>query len=171
MRSQGLKPQDVLVLLKTSIWRDKEWRQLDMALELGLSPSEVANSLQRLLTNGLIDETKKKPHRLALVEFLTYAVKYMFPAEVGPISRGMPTAHSGPVLSKKLIAAPYSQVVWPYESGTVRGASLRPLYKSVPKAAERDSKLYELLTLVDSIRSGIGREQLLAAEEIRKRIL
>jgi hypothetical protein len=171
MRSQSLKPQDVLVLLKTAIWRDREWRQLDMALELGLSPSEVANSLQRLLTNGLVDSAKKKPLRLALVEFLVYAVKYMFPAQFGAISRGMPTAHSGPVLSKKLISDNYNQVVWPYEGGETRGVSLRPLYDSAPEAAKKDAKLYELLTLVDSIRSGNGREQNLAAEEIRKRVL
>jgi hypothetical protein len=172
MSSLGLKAQDVLVLLKASLWRDREWRQIDMALALGLSQSEVGNALRRLHANGLLAEAKKKPQKLAVAEFLVHAVKYMFPAQMGTVSRGMPTAHSGPVLSRKLNSNSneYNRIVWPYEKGETRGVALRPIYSSVPEAAQKDEKLYELLTLVDSIRSGFGREQNIAVEEIQKRI-
>ena len=44
------------------------------------------------------------------------------------------------------------------------------LYKSVPKAAARDFKLYELLVLVDAIRDGRAREKKIAVNEIRIRL-
>ena len=45
-----------------------------------------------------------------------------------------------------------------------------PLYKSVPQAARRDSRLYELLALVDAIRSGQGRARDLAVAELHARL-
>jgi hypothetical protein len=44
------------------------------------------------------------------------------------------------------------------------------LYKTVPKAAVRDQKLYEMLVLVDAIRDGRARESELAIMELRKRL-
>ena len=52
----------------------------------------------------------------------------------------------------------------------MRGYSLTPLYPSVPAAAVRDAKLYELLALVDAIRDGRARERSLAAKEIHARL-
>ena len=58
----------------------------------------------------------------------------------------------------------------PYAEGSVRGVEFSPLYKNVPKAALGDSKLYELLTLVDAIRDGRARERDLAVRELTARI-
>ena len=52
----------------------------------------------------------------------------------------------------------------------VRGASFSPLYKLAPGAAERDSKLYELLALVDGIRGGRAREREIAIKELKQRL-
>ena len=104
----------------------------------------------------------------ALEEFLIHGLKYVFPAEPGPLSRGVPTAHSAAPLSKKIISnEPY---VWPDADGDVRGQAIEPLYPSAPQAAKKDAKLYELLTLVDALRVGRVREQKLAAQELIKRI-
>ncbi|HND12218.1 MAG TPA: hypothetical protein PLY80_17380, partial [Pseudomonadota bacterium] len=87
MRSQaGMKPQDVLVLLKLVVWKEKfvrlpsgwqgyrrrsgSWRQLDLASELGLSQAEVTHSLNRSRVARLIDADKREPMRLALCDFL-----------------------------------------------------------------------------------------------------
>ena len=60
--------------------------------------------------------------------------------------------------------------VWPDPDGEVRGQSFSPLYKSVPKAAREDHRLYELLSLIDAIRGGRARERQVAYNEMKKRI-
>jgi hypothetical protein len=60
--------------------------------------------------------------------------------------------------------------VWPDPEGPVRGYALSPLYSSVPNACKVDSKLYELLALVDAIRDGRARERDIAVKEIQSRI-
>jgi hypothetical protein len=60
--------------------------------------------------------------------------------------------------------------VWPYAEGPLRGIAFSPLYKNVPQAALRDSKLYELLALVDAIREGRAREREIAIRELTARI-
>ena len=49
---------------------------------------------------------------------------------------------------KMFIADGEPPPVWPDPEGEVRGMAFSPLYKSVPKAAQRGPKLYELLVLV-----------------------
>ena len=60
--------------------------------------------------------------------------------------------------------------VWPSPQGTARGYSLKPLYKTVPQAAQADRKLYELLALVDAIRDGRVRDREMAEHELRDRL-
>ena len=60
--------------------------------------------------------------------------------------------------------------VWPYPTGSQRGTSFEPLYKQAPKAALRDSGLYELLALVDALRDGRARERKLAEEMLVSRL-
>ena len=60
--------------------------------------------------------------------------------------------------------------VWPDADGTVRGIEFSPLYKSVPQAAKRDAKLYQLLALVDAIRGGEGPEREAAVRELQLRL-
>ncbi len=93
----GLKPQDVLVLLKIVASKNRDWRLVDLAQELGLSLSEVSTSLQRSKRARLIDSSKKKINWPALAEFVLHGLKYVCPAEPGPICRGVPTAHSVPL--------------------------------------------------------------------------
>ena len=60
--------------------------------------------------------------------------------------------------------------VWPDPEGTVRGIALTPLHPSVPKAVKGDRLLYELLALVDSLRTGGARERSIAQKELRARL-
>ncbi|HJQ64636.1 MAG TPA: nucleotidyltransferase family protein, partial [Burkholderiales bacterium] len=103
-------------------------------------------------------------------EFLIHGVPYAYPSEHGGVVRGMPTAYAAPPLNKMIVQADEPPPVWPYAEGTVRGYKFAPLYPSVPKAAERDPKLYELLALVDAIRDGRARERDLAAQELETRL-
>jgi hypothetical protein len=167
----SLKPQDVLVLLKLILWKDRQWRQNELAGELGLSGAEIVHSLERLQRSQLLGGSRKNPHRMAALEFLSYGLKYVFPAEIGRVVRGMPTAHSALPLSKKLIVDEMNQFVWLSDDGNAQGMMVEPLYPSAPLAAKKDPALYELLTLIDSIRIGRPREQKMALKELRNRIL
>lgn len=57
-------------------------------------------------------------------------------------------------------------LVWPDPDGDVRGLTLEPLHKAAPKAARRDPRLYELLTLIDALRVGRARERQLAEKAL-----
>jgi hypothetical protein len=60
--------------------------------------------------------------------------------------------------------------VWPDPEGRVQGASVQPLYPSVPGAARRDPKLYDLLALVDALRFGRAREREFAEKELNQKL-
>jgi hypothetical protein len=165
----GIRPQDVVVLLKIIALRDQEWRFIDIATSLDLSPSEISESLNRSAFARLIDESKKKVFKNSLLEFLVHGIKYVFPVQPNGALKGLPTAHSAPPLSG--LTVPSSErYVWPDVEGKASGQAIEPLYAGVVKASKQDPKLYELLSLVDAIRVGKAREQTMAENELRKRI-
>ena len=92
-------------------------------------------------------------------------MRYGFPAEIGTLTRGIPTGVSAPPLKSKFIQSTPSPFVWPYGEGVVVGVSIAPLHRRVPEAALRDPKLYELLALADAARGSRIRERQLAQEE------
>lgn len=167
-QQQGIKPQDILVLLKLLAHGNRKWRHIDLAQELGLSQTEISFSLERSLSSGFLDSSKKRIIKSALSEFLIHGLKYVFPAEPGPLCRGVPTAHSASPLSEKILSTDQDQYVWPCDNGNIRGQAISPLYKSVPYAVKNDPKLYRLLALVDAMRIGRARERVIAVEEIKK---
>jgi DNA-binding Lrp family transcriptional regulator len=170
-----LKPQDILVLLKLAL-RDARISYVELGRELGISPSEAHAAIRRARKAGLLNISTFRPNREALLEFLIHGLKYVFPAERGASTRGIPTGFSAPPLKQHFVREPLVGVshrpipVWPDPEGEARGEELKPLYKSVPKAARSDPELYELLVLVDAIRSGGAREQRLARIELEKRL-
>jgi len=100
----GIKPQDIAVLIKLASLGEKKWQHMDLVAALGLSQTEISFSLNRCRTAGFLDSTKKKVMKTALLEFLVHGLKYVFPALPGPISRGLPTAHSAAPLAGKIVA-------------------------------------------------------------------
>ncbi|MBI4057248.1 MAG: hypothetical protein HY399_06850 [Elusimicrobia bacterium] len=167
---QGIKPQDILILLKLFLWKDREWRHVDLAAELGLSQTEISFGLQRCRQARLLDFSKKKVWNSALLEFLLHGLKYVYPAQPGPVCRGIPTSHSAPPLSSRIVSNDNDQYVWPSGDGTVRGQAIEPLYESVPEAASRDPELHQLLALIDALRVGRARERNLARKELEERL-
>lgn len=167
----GIKPQDIVILLKLVVLGDKPWRHVDLAAALGLSQPEISFALDRCKAAGFIDSAKKRVMKTALLEFLVHGLRYVFPARPGAFSRGIVTAHSAPPLSKSIVASEEDVYVWPWDDGKVRGQAIAPLYPKVPLAAENDRKLYELLALVDALRAGRTREKVIAAKELEARLV
>ncbi|NQE35973.1 hypothetical protein [Microcoleus asticus] len=121
--------------------------------------ASVHTALERSEAAGLYYGSERKILKQAVLEFLVHGLRYVFYAQPGPLSRGLPTAHSAEPLKSKLVALPSEVYVWPDPQGAVRGQAIAPLYRSVPQAAKNDSKLYALLSLIDAIRVGRVREQ------------
>jgi hypothetical protein len=165
-----LKPQDILILVKLVVLEEVEWSYSSLGVELSMSPSEVHSGLKRAGAARLMDEQRRRPVKRALEEFLIHGVKYAYPPSRGGLTRGMPTSFAGPPLRDLIVSSDQLPPVWPDPEGGEQGYEFSPLYKSVPKAAARDPKLYELLALVDAIRDGRAREREIAVNEIKARL-
>jgi predicted nucleotidyltransferase len=129
--------------------------------------------VRRAVAARLMDDATTGNGRLnylALREFLIHGVRYAYPPKRGGLTRGMPTGYAASPLDKVIAPSSDPPPVWPYAEGAVRGLSLEPLYPSVPAAAARDPKLYELLALVDAMRDGRARERNFAVKEFESRL-
>ncbi|WP_430812486.1 MULTISPECIES: hypothetical protein [unclassified Carboxylicivirga] len=168
-KHNGMRPQDIVVLLKISTIGNDEWLNKDLAYSLNISASEISEALNRCKVARLIDSKKRKVHKKSFLEFLIYGLKYVFPTEPGAIVRGIPTAHSASPI-KEHINAGGDDYVWPYANGKLRGQEIEPLYKHLPDVVKCDQQLYELLVIIDTIRVGRAREVSIGIKELKKRI-
>ena len=162
------KSLDVVVLLKLLV-DGKRKSYAELSQELGISASEIHASLRRGADAGLVDPATRLPLKRPLLEYLLHGVRYAFPAQRGPVARGLPTAYAAPPIVAELNADDLPPV-WPDPEGQTKGYAVEPLHTSVPKAARTNPKLYELLALVDTLRVGRARERKLAEQELAKRL-
>jgi hypothetical protein len=165
-KHNGMRPQDIAVLLKIFSMEGKAWQMSGLSHSLSISLSEISESLNRSRLAGLIDYQKKKVNKLSLLEFLEHGVKYVFPQEPGTMVRGVPTAHSHPFM--KNMFASENSYVWPDSNGSTLGLMIEPLYAKQVEAVKQDELFYKLLALVDVIRVGRIREINYAVEELKK---
>ena len=167
-KSNGMRPQDIVILLKIAARGNRAWLMKDLSQELFISASEVSESLNRSVYAGLIAADKQHIMKMALLDFLRYGLKYVFPIKPQAVVRGIPTAYGAAPLNN-LIESDVLYV-WAYAKGTVKGMSIEPLIASLPDACANDSSLYELVALTDALRVGKAREQQIAYEELKKRL-
>ncbi len=160
-----MRPHDVVVLLKI-LSLNNGWLNKDLSTGLNISQSEISESLNRSAIAGLISPDKKKVFKSALLKFIEFGLGYVFPAEPGAIGRGIPTAHSAPVLKDQIVSQ--ENYVWPYASGNAKGQAIQPLYPNQVQAVLQDDKLYDMLALIDSIRVGKVREKDKAMDLLKK---
>ncbi|MFA6945785.1 MAG: hypothetical protein WC220_07745 [Pedobacter sp.] len=149
---KGMRPQDIVVLLKLIIDSDQEIRIKDLSSKLFISASEISESLNRSAIAGLLDPQSRAVNKEAFLKFLEYGLPYVFPAQLGPVMQGMYTAHSESSLY--LSFSSEEKLVWADGQGKERGSTILPLYPTVVKAVRKDRLLYKLLALCDIIRTG-----------------
>lgn len=187
----SLRPQDVLVSLKLALHPDQPWAFSRLANELGLSASEAHSSIKRAGAAGLVQLEERRVRARNLLEFLEHGIQYAFVPSRGPVTRGVPTAHSASPLVQELMPgaswvastplgkavsassphnAPLDELpmVWAHPNGAIRGESIEPLYPSAVDAALRDPKLHEGLALVDALRIERSRERNLALRFLKE---
>ena len=151
-----LKTQDILVSLKLAILPGAERpTYAGLASALSMSASEVHAAVKRAKAARLINEldSKLRVDRRALLEFVIHGLKYAFPPERGSLTRGTPTSYAAPPMSAEFAPDADPPPVWPDAEGAVRGFAFTPLTRGAPKAAKQDPKLYEVLALIDALRS------------------
>ena len=167
----NLKPQDILFILKLVSLGKNTWSFNKISVDLGMSSSEVHAAAKRAFAARLAikEGDSIRPNIKNLEDFLLHGIQYVFIPERGELNRGMPTAYASAPMESFFVEDSEPPPVWPDPEGQVRGMSFSPLYKSVPKAAKKDPKLYELLALVDGIRGGRARERDIAIKELKKR--
>ena len=168
-KHNGMRPQDVSILLKIISLGNQPWQMAGLSNELYISISEVSESLNRSQLAGLIDYNKKIINRRNLMEFLEFGVRYVFPQKPGSMVRGIATAHSHPLMKKKFVSE--VNYVWPDNDGELIGLLIEPFYLKQVKAVKSDTLFYELLTLVDVIRVGKVREIEYAIKKLKNYIL
>lgn len=168
----ALKPQDVFVVLKLCSYDEGRPPLANVAVDLGMSPSEVHGAIKRAQASNLLrgSEMGERPNAQAILEFLVHGLKYVFPARRGEMSRGVATSYAAEPLRKEIARGSEPIPVWPYAEGKDRGVAFEPLYRTVPFAALRDARLYELLAIADALRDGRARERKLAEKELRRRL-
>lgn len=167
-----MKPVDMVVAAKLVSVSTFGTTYAGLADALGISASEAHASSKRLVESQLFKARPRQapyPRKQALLEFWVHGLKYVFPAELGKVTRGIPTSIGAPPLSQEFRLSEGSRPVWPDSKGTVRGPSLQPIHSSAVKASE-DERVYELLSLLDALREGKAREQQLAQQFLKERL-
>ncbi|MFO1251893.1 MAG: hypothetical protein U1E77_12385 [Inhella sp.] len=169
-----LKPQDLLVLLKAVAQPQQRWTYAALGEALGLSASETHASVKRAVACSLAVAAGRgewSPVRPSLLEFLLHGVRYVWPAQLGPVKRGVPTAFGAEPLAGQINAGPGEAPVWAHATGGAKGPTLTPIYRTAPQAALADPALHRLLALLDALRSGRARERQLAAEWMKAALM
>ncbi len=169
-----LKPQDLLVLLKVAAHPARRWTYAALGEALLMSASETHASVKRAVACGLAVAPSRgewSPVRPNLLEFLLHGVRYIWPAILGPVKRGVPTTFGAEPLASQLAAAPGEAPVWAHPEGISKGPTLSPLYRTAPQAALADPALHRLLALLDALRTGRARERSLAATLIEAELM
>ena len=162
-----LHPRDIVVLVGVHT-QQLAWTYRGVAEQLGLTPSQVHDSLKRADQSGLFWPRARVLVPQAFLDFAIHGLRYSFPAQAGDEVVGIPTAHSAPPLSSTILSR--VAFVWPTPLGATRGRALEPLDGSVVPAARSSQHLYELLALLDALRAGDPRERHLAASYLRERL-
>jgi hypothetical protein len=151
-----------------------EWTYRSVSAATRISASEVNAAIQRAILSGLLVKpdanSRPRPIKTSLLEFVEHGVRYAYPAERGEPARGIPTAFAAPLFDDVLASEGELPPVWPYAHGSVLGYTLSPIYKTAPFAAATDPILYELLVLVDVFRIGRQREKSIAHRMLRERL-
>ncbi|MCB1584497.1 MAG: transcriptional regulator [Xanthomonadales bacterium] len=166
-----MKSQDIVILFKlvslhakkerdgSSVFGDEDealfsFRSLERYT--GIAKSQISRSLNRMYEVGLAkigsDMGNPRVNKQALLEFVVYGIRYVFPAKTGELTRGIPTSVAAPVLKDVIKSSGDLIPVWPDANGTKKGLAVEPLHKNVGQAIQGDHLMYDLLALTDAIR-------------------
>jgi hypothetical protein len=177
-----LKPQDILVILRLLIAENRKEVCTYPILSgwTGLSASEAHAAIKRAVKASLAGKAIQDAGtgfewaimRPALDEFMTHAIRFLWPLELGAAQRGVVTGTSVEGINqgdRSVVEA--DTWVWPHASGTARGVAVKPLYPSAPAVAVSDVLFHQALAAVDLARSANHRLRRLGIEWLQRQLI
>jgi len=167
-----LKPQDFVLALKLAVNEERDFLLSTLGQELGMVVSAVHGCIIRCEQARLLSRAAGsiRPIKPALLEFSLHGARYAFPAAQGTLTRGIGTSIAGPSLRGHFDQSKALPPVWPDPIGDEYGPSIAPLHHLVPQAARTDTRLLDVLTLVDALRIGAAREREMASAFLEERL-
>ncbi len=150
-RAESLHPADLAVALKLVLRPGAGYEDLGETLRIGVGGAHRA--VQRLERASLVARERREVLRENLREFIVHGVRFVFYAEVGAETFGIPTAHRAQVVESG------RGFVWPSAEGSNRGEAVTPLFPQAIHLPISDPEVYEALAVIDSIRIGGARER------------
>lgn len=157
-----LKPLDTLVALKyASLSRekspDRDLGMREIGESIGISGAEISRSTKRLILANLLSAKNSKPQSLNLKEWIEHGIRFAMPIEIEGFGRGMATGFDCQLIESSMVAKTQPWV-WGSNIGNESGTIIKPIYKTVPIAADNDPWLYQTLSVADIFRGGKPRE-------------
>jgi hypothetical protein len=141
----------------------------DLAAELHVDHTLVHRALKRAERAGLYRASSKQVNRANFEELMTHAGRFIAPARLGELTRGVPAAWAAEPISRIIHQSGQElPPVWPDAHGAVRGQALKPLHPAAVDASQHAPALAKLLSIVDSLRAGDVRVRKVAAEELHR---
>ena len=120
-----------------------------LKMQAGISKTQINRSLKHCMDIGPARNDRKlnvpRANTNALMEFIVYGLKYVFPTRPGELTRGIATSFAAPVLANQLLSAGEHLLVWSYARGKTMGMKGEPLFKSAPDAAACHARRYSLI--------------------------
>jgi hypothetical protein len=157
-----MKRVDIYVLASMLVRKKNSETLEHWGARTGLSVSVLHRCLKQLLKSKLVVESDNgyEPIFRNVKEFLMAGFPYVFPEEKGKLQRGFVTGIDGSSLKGDFVDSEFP-FVWANYEGDTKGFSIEPLHKAIPDliASNRlDGNLYEILALLDVLRTGMSRE-------------
>jgi DNA-binding transcriptional MocR family regulator len=163
-----LSPADIYVLTGV-ISSDQDSRTLrDLAATLQVDHTLVHRALKRAENAGLYRATTKQVNLASFEELTIHAARFIAPAHLGGLARGVPAAWAAEPISTAIHQADSEPPpVWPDALGAVRGQALEPVHPAAIQASQDAPELARLLSIIDSLRAGDLRVREVAATVLR----
>jgi hypothetical protein len=165
-----IKNSDVYVLGGLLAHQD-DWTYRSLADLLHVPHAVVQRALERAKDADLYSGARREVHLPHFEEFAIHALRFVAPAQLGPLAPGVPAAWAAEPMAKAIHSAGDDPPpVWPYAPGQVRGQSVEPLHPAAPEVVADWPELSEILALLDSLRVGDPRVRQVAESLLPARI-
>jgi hypothetical protein len=163
-----LGPTDIYVLVGT-LSDHSELTLRELAGRLHVDHTLVHRALKRTEAAGLYTASSKQVNRANFEELITHAGRFIAPARLGELTRGVPAAWAAEPIST-IIHQPKGEPppVWPDAFGAIRGQALTPLHPAAVQASRDTPALASLLSIIDSLRAGDVRVRKVAANSLHE---
>ena len=167
-QNRVIKPQDIVILGK--LISEKVWpSQKEIGDSLKLSQAEISHALKTMDQIGLINLTTKKINKLAVMEFITHGLKYLYPIEKKGTGRGILIGPSSSTFKGKVQSDEYNYI-WPDPNGESKGIVVTPLLPEL-SSIKGNEVLFTYLNVIEIFRGLGGVRHVQEAQKILKDIL